>query len=500
MGILSTLLFLLLSLFCPAFLQADEYGGEQKEKLDLLLKGYLQNSLAVKKSMLTAESKSLDLKSSKISNGITVSLSTGEMKILTSSDSTKITVTPQFTISSTEFSDSSLSASLPLTIQDGEKSVSDGSLSFSVGIISGKSKERKAGILEAERALLEAERAVQDAALTAEKEFYENLKSLYSSAISVLDARSELYDDSMNLRLLLLQGYSKSSSQYRSADLDVQSDRRSVLEKQRVLEKESMIFARKCGVSFAKVSDETDPIKAGEKSFSAVLDFLPDKIPAVQAENLENYPLEKYSALESSQWTKKINSLKRESDYDMTLYADGEYIFNDSFTNSDVLGAKLTWAWKGLSASAGAYMPTGTNLFGIDPAKEKSDSPYFAFSLAFAPSTWRLSKIEKAQDELESRLEDVEIESAKDSYETDMLEKSSSYSDIAWSKISYAEENDMYEKLESDMARYLKQGYVTENDYLDAKNNKEIARLNMLINAVELIICNDETKLLFVRD
>ncbi|WP_191018158.1 hypothetical protein [Treponema zioleckii] len=499
-GILSAFLVLLLGLSCPVGLKADERGGAQKEKLDSLLAGYLQNSLAVKKSMLTAKSKSLDLKSSQINNGITVSLSTGEMKILASSDSTKITVTPQANVSATEFSDSSLSVSIPVTIQDGEKSVSDGTVSLSVGIISGKSKERQAELLEAERASLEAERAVLDAALTAEKEFYENLKKLYTAAVAVLNAKGELYDDAMNLRLLLTQGYSKSSSQYRAADLSVQSDRRSVLEKQRVLERETMIFARKCGVSYEKDSAEDDPVKAGEKSFFAVLAFLPSEIPAVEPENLENYPLEKYSTFESAEWNKKINELKREADYDMTLYAAGEYIFNDSFTNSDVFGAKLTWAWKGLSASAGAYMPTGTNLLGSDGKLEKSESPYFALSLGFTPNTWRLSKIEKAQDELERQIEDVEIESAKDSYETDILDKSSSYSDIAWNKISYAEEADMYENLEKDMARYFKQGYVTENDYLDAKNNKEIAELNMLINAVELVICNAETKLLFVRN
>ena len=55
----------------------------------------------------------------------------------------------------------------------------------------------------------------------------------------------------------------------------------------------------------------------------------------------------------------------------------------------------------------------------------------------------------------------------------------------------------MYTKLESDMAKWLEQGIVTENDYLDAKCSREKARLNIIINAIDLIIYNDEVKLLF---
>ena len=46
----------------------------------------------------------------------------------------------------------------------------------------------------------------------------------------------------------------------------------------------------------------------------------------------------------------------------------------------------------------------------------------------------------------------------------------------------------------------LKQGVVTENDYLDAENEKEKARINILINIVELTIFNDDVKLMFRED
>ena len=62
------------------------------------------------------------------------------------------------------------------------------------------------------------------------------------------------------------------------------------------------------------------------------------------------------------------------------------------------------------------------------------------------------------------------------------------------------EEYETYTQLESDMAKWLRQGVVTENDYLDAKNDKERARINILVNTIDFAVFNDEVKLLFSED
>jgi hypothetical protein len=58
----------------------------------------------------------------------------------------------------------------------------------------------------------------------------------------------------------------------------------------------------------------------------------------------------------------------------------------------------------------------------------------------------------------------------------------------------------MYEKLANDMAVWYRQGIITENDYLDAKDNAAKAQINLLINAIDVILFNDETRLLFHTD
>ena len=58
----------------------------------------------------------------------------------------------------------------------------------------------------------------------------------------------------------------------------------------------------------------------------------------------------------------------------------------------------------------------------------------------------------------------------------------------------------MYKNLASDSEKWLSQGIITESDYLAAVNNREKAKINMLVNKVEQIIYNNEVKLLFVTE
>ena len=101
---------------------------------------------------------------------------------------------------------------------------------------------------------------------------------------------------------------------------------------------------------------------------------------------------------------------------------------------------------------------------------------------------------------MDERLEQIAIDSAAEDYETDILDKVSTFHDLKWTQLSNKEEYETYTQLESDMAKWLRQGVVTENDYLDAKNDKEKARINILVNTIDFAVFNDEVKLLFTED
>ncbi len=490
---------------------ASDENTEKYARVKELLAGYLENDLQIQKYMITAQSKALSLDSAKINNGIAVTLSTGEMSITTDTGSNrKVTVSPNIKVSAPKAQDFSLSATVPITITEDEKSVSGGSVAASVGIITGASKKAKISEMEAERALLEAERNVKDRAISAEKDFYTKLKSLYNYAVSVLKAKDDLFDDQIDLRVLEVQGYSKTSAAYRQKKLKVQSDWRNVQEKQRLLERETQIFAKKCGFEFTRasvVNDEKkfDPVKTGEEAYNAAIAFLPSEVPAERENevNIFKFKKEDFTEIEKAAWNKKIGELKRQADYKMTLKATAEYKLNSNQSHYDDLGGKVTWAWRGITASGGMYFPLGTNLFDNSSSiynLHKNDSPYFQFSLAFALNEWRLYDINIQQEKLDAALEDNALQAAEDSYQSEVMSKVSSFHDIKWNQHSYKEEYDMYVQLADDMEKWYKQGIVTENDYLDALNNREKSRINRLINDIDLLIYNSETRLLFHDD
>lgn len=509
---------LVLSIFSifPLF---SEETDEKYTRLNELLAGYLQNDLQLQRYVITAESKALSLDSTKISNGISINLNTGDMTITTDTgNNRKFTISPSISVKAPQLHDLSLNATMPITITPDDKTLTNGSISATVGIISGVKKQARVNVLEAERAFLEAQRNVQDRALSAEKDFYSKLKNLYSYALDVIKAKADLFDDSLDLRVLTAQGYSKTSASYRQKNLKVISDKRNIQEKQRLLERETQIFAKKCGFDFSrttttedtnaengKTNERFDPIKAGEQAYEASVAFLPTEIPSGRKNevNIFKFAKENYSQIEEANWKKYIGELKREANYKMTLKATAEYKLNSNQSKYDDIGGKVSWAWKGLSASGGMYFPLGTSLFdnaATTVVTKKNDSPYFQLSFGVSLNDWKLAEITEKQEELDAQLEDNAILSANDSYETDVMSKVSTFHDLKWNQRSYAEEYQTYVQLAADMEKWYEQGIVTENDYLDAQNNKEKARINILINNIQLLIYNDETKLLFHED
>ncbi|WP_294429692.1 hypothetical protein [uncultured Treponema sp.] len=499
-----------LSVFCFLFLAQNSIS---ESNLPSLLFGFLKNDLTLQKASLTAQNKALSYDASKINNGISLTLSTGTVKIQSSSDGTKFTFTPSASLGIPEWNDTKLTATLPMTkksnynIEENGTFLDNGNVKLSTGIITAAPLKRKISLLEAERAYIEAERAAQNQALTVENEFYTNLKNLYSYVSKVLTARNDLYDDELDLRVLTAQGYSKTSASYRKKYLQCQSDRRNVNEALRKLERETAVFAVKCGVDYERVFDpKTFNIEKAEEisrqAFEKVMAFLPQEIPAVEMEDALSYKAENYKETESAVWSKYIGELKQKSDYSLELGAYAGYTFNESSSKYDTVDGGITFDWHGITASAGVSVPTSNNLFPLNGTSsgQNSKSPVYTFSLTLNPNTFRLAKIDKKQGELDSQINEIAIKSAEDDYETAVIDKLSERGDLQWSEKSYAEEYDMYSQLEYDMDNWLKAGSVTESDYLDAANSRDKAQMNKLINSIEKIIYNNNVKLMFVRE
>ena len=486
----------ILSISGSVFAEEAHSGTEENEAgyshLISLLSGYLENDLQLQSLSLTAQSKSLSLQESKINNGIALSLSTGTMVLRPSSNGTTFTIEPSASLSLPQYNNTSLSLTGDVTLSSEENGsgMEDVSLSLSTDIISGNKLTRRVTLEKAQRELLEAERAVQKRALSAEQSFYTDLKSLLTQAQTVLTAEQTLYEDEVDFKTIVAQGYSKTSSTYRTADLKVRTATRELNEAKRAFIREQTLFEANCGVKKAQGNTSSTATVSSDETFETAWSSLPTYIPQVEGIDVLSFEESNYSSIESAKWDKYIGELTRQADKNISLSANAGYTFANSNTSSDTVDTGLSLTWSGVKASAGVSIPVAS----------PDSTPAYSLGLTFTPSSIALTKISDEQKVLDSKLEDISISSAKDSYYTDVVTQQTSLSDLIWSRQSDKEEYETYSQLEKDTASWYKAGIVTESDYRSAVVNSEKARITCLVNDVEFIIYNNTTKLLFCDD
>ena len=461
-----------LSFFC-----LFAYGQNAKtsyKTLDLL-SAYLSSDLELKKTALSVKEAELSSQQSTIQNGLSATLSTGTITFKNINDSLSVEFSPEVKISVPAAANLTANVSSQIKINE-EANAEKTKLSLSVDIISSKQQARKNALLKSDRAVTEAKRTFQDNAISAEKNFYTELKKLYNTASSIISSQNDLYDDTITFEEIKAQGYTKSSSKYRSAELRVLSDKRTVETKQRELEHDCAVFASKCGIT---LPENFDPFK-----------FLPSAIPQVEPVLISSFDMENYKKIESAKWNYYINELERNAEKDFSLSVNTGYTFNNTDTNSDSadIGTKLSW--KGISVGAELSIPVA----------EQNANPVYTLSAAVDPNSFRLNKLKKQKNEISSEKELIDIEDAIQKYDTSVIAQQTSLNDIIWAKETNLQTYKMYSELESDLEKYFKAGITKESEYLSAKTNKEKYKIKLLINDIDLIIYNNETNLLFNRD
>lgn len=446
------------------------------------LEKFLENDLELKKLALELNKEKLKSQETSIDNGFDIQLSTGTATFQFSDQQTSISFKPSATIKLPQASNLSLTAATDISIKDNETTLKDSSISLSADIISGNLTTRKINLLTAEHNLLSAKRKLQNRALEAEKEYYTQLKNLYNTASNIISKQKDLYDDTISFEEIKAKGFSKSSSKYRQAEMKVMSARHEVETKIHDMDHDCAVFASKCDTKLAEK----------EKPF----DFLPKKIPEVEPIDILSFPRTTYTKIADATYAQTLAELKRKADKDFTLSANAGYTFGNTKAkssndeNSDTVDFGATAGYSGVSLNAGVSLPvTGDN-----------HSPIYKISASVNPNKFRKTKIKNQTDEINIQEEKLSILSAIDAYETSVVDKQTELSDIQWSTKSNLETLDMFSTLESDLKKYLEAGVITQSEHLNAFANKEQYRIKHLIDCINLIIYNNETKLLFYRD
>lgn len=455
------------------------------EPLDVssLLQAYLENNIALQKLANQKDAALLSEKISKLDNGLSLQLSTGNVTVRTNGKNAGAQFSPNASLAIPQANDLRFFFNTNVSLTNEKKTTTNSELGAEAELI--PQTKRKVSLLQKERETNEAERALLNGMLSAESNFYETLKSLYNRKIAIAQAQKKLYEDKISLEELRARGYSETSSKYRSLALDVASDEQTIETNKRAFSSELAIFLKQCGL--AENLENTNASEVSNKNELA--NFLPNEIPFVDAVSGNDFPKERFAEIEDASWKKYFNSLSRSSEKNISVKANASYTFANSKTDSDSLntGAKLSWS--GLSAGVGVSLPTAN--------KTENSSPVYSFSLAVNPFEFMKKKLTRKQKKLLEAQDELSLLDAEQKYDEKIIEMENNRSNMLWQKEMNAKNFSLYSALESDNKKFLDAGMISESEYRASLANKIVYQYKMLINNIDIILYNNQTKMLF---
>ncbi len=447
-------------------------------KLENLLNGFYKNNLDLLELSNEVENQILQTQADKISNGFSIKLETGQVNV-NFGTATNISLSPSLTFALPQADNLSLKLSSDIDFDD-KASFTNNSISLQSDIYSSFLDNRKITLEKSSRKLLELQRKLQDGFVSAESEFYTQLKSIYELGAQVVTAEKQLYEDKIDFEKKKAQGYGSSSSTYRMAQMELYSSEHNYEVIQHKLESQLKVFAAKCGQEYT----------------TNVWDFLPAQIAEVKPVSVLDYEKENFKSYESASYTTYINEKIRKADKTVNVTGSIGYTFNSSdllnsqSSSSDTvdLGTSLSLKKSFLKANAGVSIP-------VD-----GSSPVARFGLSLDPNAFRLEKITEKQKKLEEKNEQLAIEQALSDYETTVISQESKLEDLKFNKSKIEETLSLYTELEKEMKNSFERGYISESEYKSYVVNKEKYTIEKIINQIDFIIYNNSTKLYFVRD
>ena len=468
------------SLFFLAIMNAEPQSSQRLPDTTTLLLSYVENDAELKNLILAAKKSALSYQSAKIDTGFDVTLSSGSVTLQVNDDGTKLTAKPSVKMSLPQASNLSVTAQTNFSSESSNTSLSNTSVAVGIDIISSAVISNKLTKLKAERAVTEAQRKIEKRAIAAEKEFYTALKNLLSSINTIMTKRQTLYEDSIDFEAIKVQGYSESSSTYRQAELKVISDQHEIDSAIHSFKYDCVVFYKKCGYDL-EIDDKAD-----------LMSFVPSGIDEVEPADILKFDKALYTEIENANWTYYIDSMERSSKKNYGLSASAGYTFDNSITNSDSIDAGLSGTFGGLTVGAGISLPVKSSQSSISPA--------YTLSASLNPNTFRKNSITKKQNVLTEEQELLAIQTAESAYETKLVEFQQKLDTLLWEKKTVEENISMYGDLEKDMAQLYQQGYISETDYLSAKNNLNSSIIKKISNLIDLIIYNDDVISNFVSE
>lgn len=470
-------------------ISADE--AQEKLSLQELLAAYVANHREIQTMMIQLNQQQLSHESTMVSQGIKLNLSTGNFSM----GSSQIRGEPSISVSMPKLNGTYVEATFPLQFDFNKDSSSvasssetasgsglqETSISIGTEIIGNSGKSNQLSILKANRSLQEAQRKIQEQALAVEKEFYSKIKELYSSYGNLLSSKDSVYTKELDLAVLQAQGYSPTSTRYRTKEMEVLSTQRNVDKQQRKFQREMELFAQKCGLQSNQLSMETLSLPAELLASTGILEQLP----------LEG--VERYTAMESAQWNLTTTQLEMEANSPVTLSAEAGYTYknqNLGATQADTVQAALVLQGFGGRLSSGVSVPV--------EGEEKT--PTAQISLSWSPNDMKTQRLQKSQRELSLQLAQLKILDAEEKYQQAAEDALLTWEDLLWNRQVALEELQLYQQLAQDTTNLYNRGMTTETEFNQAITNRDKAQIQCQIVDLELLLHYIGTRQLFVQE
>ena len=457
--------------------------------LEYLLAAYLANHREIQALTIQLQQQYLSLESTRNSQGIDITLSTGNFSL----GSSQVRGEPSISISMPRLNGTYLEARVPLQFdlednvaaksssQENASVLQGASLTIGTEILGNRGKSAGLSVLKSERSLQEAQRRIQNQALAVEKEFYSTIKDLYSSYAHLLNLQNSVYTKELDLAILQAQGYGPTSIRYRTTQIEVLTNQRNVDKAQRSFQRELELFSQKCGL-------EADSL--------SITDFAPSGEILAATKILEDLPvkgLESFTTMESAQWSLSLAEMEESADSSVTLSAEAGYTYKGQTVSS---GASDTINGALVLKALGGTISTGVSV----PLSGEEKNPAAQLSLTWSPNDMKNQSIQKQQRQLNLELAKLKIQEAEESYSQAMEETLLTWEDLLWNRQVAKEERELYQQLAQDTTSLFNQGMTTETEFKQANTNRDRAQIQCEIADLELIIHYIATRQLFIPE
>lgn len=486
-------LFLLATVAVSAF-SSDSEGSVPLEEL---LAGYIANHREIQTLLIQLQQQELSYDSTAISQGIQVNLSTGNFSI----GSSQVRGEPSLTVSMPKLNGTYVEATLPLQFDyngataslpaqgnasGGSSAIQGASFTIGTEIIGNSGKSSRLSMLKAERILLEAQRQIQNQTLAVEKEFYSKIKELYSSHANLLSSQDTVYTAELDLATLRVQGYSASSTRYRTKELEVLSAQRNVEKQRRILQRELELFSQKCGLVPAALSMESLASAQGILAQTGILEALPTA------------GIEEFTTMEAAQWNLFATQQEIQANAPLTLSAEAGYTYRNQAatgtTEADSIHGALVLQGFGGRLSGGVTLPVAGD------GGSQRQTPSGQVSLSWSPNEMKTQSLQRSQRQLSLQLAQLRIQEAEEQYEEAMEDSRLTWEDLLWSRQVAQEQLPLYQQLAEDAINLYNRGMTTETEYNQAITNRDKAQIQCEIADLDLIIHDISTRQLFVQE